>query len=474
MISKFSRFITTLILLIPLLTQASSFAPTVIQKDLVPNTNIAVTYTFPMAPPQTIKLYAWIGDPTKDFSQWNRNNYLGQISATDTPPFEFTKVWDISSLDSSKTYAYAFADGSGTNAVLFNKSGSANGFNCFTMSIDSVPCFPTTTTPSTNTTPAPTPTPAPTSNSNTVTNPTGVNIGNSDFDLFLTSITPTSDGANVSVLLKTKSGLDENVKFSMSVAKVTNGIVGPFQVVNSVGYTGILKSKQITGTITGLLPNTQYVYEFSELMNNSLFGGSSQETFTTLPTIVPIVNGSSSGNFQFGLNPLTNTSGQTAGACGSSVNGQSLPIVTENTIGLCSNIGMTVTGFTQTADGGGWTWFCSGINGGPTSQQCSATLSGTDGDKPGFLKNPFKGIDSFPKLFAAVVNNIILPVAVPFIAVMIIYSGFLFVIARKDGKVDTLQRAKSTFKYTMIGAALILGAFVIANALQGTLNALVQ
>lgn len=90
------------------------------------------------------------------------------------------------------------------------------------------------------------------------------------------------------------------------------------------------------------------------------------------------------------------------------------------------------------------------------------------------MKNPFKGIDSFPKLFAAIVNNIILPLAVPFIAVMIIYSGFLFVIARKDGKVDTLARAKSTFKYTMIGAALILGAFVIANALQGTLNALVQ
>jgi hypothetical protein len=91
-----------------------------------------------------------------------------------------------------------------------------------------------------------------------------------------------------------------------------------------------------------------------------------------------------------------------------------------------------------------------------------------------YLQNPFKNLDTFPKIIKAVVNNIILPVAVPFIAIMIIYSGFLFVIAKKDGKVYSIERAKNTLKNTLIGAGLILGAFVIANALQATLNALLK
>ena len=105
-----------------------------------------------------------------------------------------------------------------------------------------------------------------------------------------------------------------------------------------------------------------------------------------------------------------------------------------------------------------------------------------DGSKPGdqgtdeplpktFLKNPLAaGLDTFPKILAAVINNIILPVAVPFLVIMIVYSGFLFVTARKTGSVSDLDKAKQTLKYTLIGAALILGAFVIANALQATVK----
>jgi hypothetical protein len=57
---------------------------------------------------------------------------------------------------------------------------------------------------------------------------------------------------------------------------------------------------------------------------------------------------------------------------------------------------------------------------------------------------------------------------VPIIALAIIYSGFLFVAAR--GNAEELKKAKSTLVYTLIGAALLLGCLVIANAIKGTVD----
>lgn len=139
---------------------------------------------------------------------------------------------------------------------------------------------------------------------------------------------------------------------------------------------------------------------------------------------------------------------------------------------------------TVTATNSGWDWTCT-LQSSNDQKSCSATKTGANPDpanpdpanpdKPSnFLQNPFKTLDSFPKIIKAVVNNIILPIAVPFIGVMIMYSGFLFVVARRSGNTDGLKKAKETLTYTLIGAALVLGAFVIANALQGTLNSLVS
>jgi hypothetical protein len=137
-----------------------------------------------------------------------------------------------------------------------------------------------------------------------------------------------------------------------------------------------------------------------------------------------------------------------------------------------------------TATNAGWDWTCT-LQSSNDQKSCSATKTGANPDpnnpdpdpqgKPSnFLQNPFKTLDSFPKIIKAVVNNIILPIAIPFIGVMIMYSGFLFVVARRSGNTDGLKKAKETLTYTLIGAALVLGAFVIANALQGTLNSLVS
>lgn len=89
------------------------------------------------------------------------------------------------------------------------------------------------------------------------------------------------------------------------------------------------------------------------------------------------------------------------------------------------------------------------------------------------LMNPLKdGLDSIPAIVAVLVRDIVIPIAVPFLALAIIYTGFLFVQAR--GNADKLKEAKAALKWTLIGGAIILGAYVIATALQATIADIVR
>ncbi|OHA85332.1 MAG: hypothetical protein A2408_01225 [Candidatus Yonathbacteria bacterium RIFOXYC1_FULL_52_10] len=62
----------------------------------------------------------------------------------------------------------------------------------------------------------------------------------------------------------------------------------------------------------------------------------------------------------------------------------------------------------------------------------------------------------------------IVRILMPVIAVMLIYSGFLFVTAGGDTK--KLEDAKKTFFGTIIGAAIVLGAWALATAIAGTIQ----
>jgi len=64
--------------------------------------------------------------------------------------------------------------------------------------------------------------------------------------------------------------------------------------------------------------------------------------------------------------------------------------------------------------------------------------------------------------------NVVLVVGIPIVALFIIYTGFLFVTAQ--GNPEKLTKAKSALLYTLIGAALLLGAFVIAQAIGSTVD----
>lgn len=62
--------------------------------------------------------------------------------------------------------------------------------------------------------------------------------------------------------------------------------------------------------------------------------------------------------------------------------------------------------------------------------------------------------------------DVITTLAVPVIAIMIIYAGFLFVTA--GGDENQIETAKDTALYVAIGAAIILGADLIIAVLENT------
>lgn len=85
------------------------------------------------------------------------------------------------------------------------------------------------------------------------------------------------------------------------------------------------------------------------------------------------------------------------------------------------------------------------------------------------ISNPVKGFDNLPDLVQELLEIVIL-IAIPIVAVMIIYAGYMFVTAR--GNETKLTTAKTTLLYVVIGATIILGAKVIATAIQGTVSSL--
>jgi hypothetical protein len=213
--------------------------------------------------------------------------------------------------------------------------------------------------------------------------------------------------------------------------------------------------------------DSKFWFKFNETQNQlvsdigSLLDGTAEGIISTTTN----TNTGNTGGINFNNGNNANVNGVT-GVCGSAYN-QTFPILTSESANLCQSGTVQQFNYSGTA----WTWNCIGSSGVPVG--CNATQSADQNYGDGFLKNPLAaGLDTFPKIFAAVYNNIILPVAIPFIVLSLMYVGFKFVVARKTGNSDGYADAKRILKYTLIGTALLLGGWVIANALQGTLNSL--
>ena len=97
--------------------------------------------------------------------------------------------------------------------------------------------------------------------------------------------------------------------------------------------------------------------------------------------------------------------------------------------------------------------------------------AGADGSGSGSsLQNPlqFNGITEF----IAGALKVMVMVALPIISLFIVYSGFMFVSAQ--GNTEKLAAARNNFFYVVIGAILILGAWVIATLIGGTVTQLTR
>jgi len=80
------------------------------------------------------------------------------------------------------------------------------------------------------------------------------------------------------------------------------------------------------------------------------------------------------------------------------------------------------------------------------------------------LKSDLSSVAGFTEAFLKAAVFILFPIAVVFV----VYSGFLFVAAQ--GNSEELAKAKRNFFWTIIGVALLLGAWALAVLIKGTID----
>lgn len=74
------------------------------------------------------------------------------------------------------------------------------------------------------------------------------------------------------------------------------------------------------------------------------------------------------------------------------------------------------------------------------------------------------------KGFLDAMLSAVVTIATPIVVLMLVYSGFLFVSAQ--GNPEKLVKARQAIMWTLIGAVIVLGAFVLSSAIEGTVNQL--
>lgn len=92
---------------------------------------------------------------------------------------------------------------------------------------------------------------------------------------------------------------------------------------------------------------------------------------------------------------------------------------------------------------------------------------GGSGSSGGPITNPLGNVNDINTLITKLLE-IVIQIGLPVIALAIVYTGFLFIKAR--GSDTEIKKAKDTLLWVVIGAAVILGAFVIQKAICGTIN----
>lgn len=90
-----------------------------------------------------------------------------------------------------------------------------------------------------------------------------------------------------------------------------------------------------------------------------------------------------------------------------------------------------------------------------------AVASAAECDRKTQICNPIQA-QTFGQLVEAIAKAIT-AIGIPLIAIFLVWSGFLFVTAR--GNEEQLKRAKATFSWTLVGGAVVIGAWALAVAI---------
>lgn len=112
----------------------------------------------------------------------------------------------------------------------------------------------------------------------------------------------------------------------------------------------------------------------------------------------------------------------------------------------------------------------------PVMAQKATAPSGSSGSSPNCatgqvcLENPLK-FTSVEKFVEGLLRAVVM-IALPIISVFIIYAGFKYIAAR--GNPGKIGEAHNNFKYVLIGATLILSAWVLATLIGGTVSQLLR
>lgn len=118
--------------------------------------------------------------------------------------------------------------------------------------------------------------------------------------------------------------------------------------------------------------------------------------------------------------------------------------------------------------------------GGNTNQNNTGTISTNSGGSTvinlnlinpigGSASSTTDGINSLPEFFQKVIE-IIIKIAIPFTAIVLVYCGLLFVTARGDA--SQIEKARNAFTYAVIGGLVLLSSWLIAEAIQDALTSL--
>ncbi len=85
-----------------------------------------------------------------------------------------------------------------------------------------------------------------------------------------------------------------------------------------------------------------------------------------------------------------------------------------------------------------------------------------------FVQNPVN-YDDFPAFIEAVLA-VVMKIGMPIVVLMIIFTGLSFVLARGNEK--KLEDAKHSLVWTIVGAGILMGAWVLAQAVAATIKAI--